>query len=149
MKKISLIIKIFFIYLFLISSSFAKQQNYLDKGKELFKNKKFDKSKVLFEKDLVFNPKSEESYLYLSKIFHKKNDEEQQEINLKNVLLLNPKNDEAIYLLALLKIKQSDYKQAEELIDKFVLVCKAFCSKEDEIREKFKKLIPENAKSNN
>ena len=72
----------------------------------------------------------------------------QQEINLKSVLLLNPKNDEAIYLLTLLKIKQSDYNHAIELIDKFVLICKTFCSKENEMREKFKKLIPENAKSN-
>ena len=75
---------------------------------------------------------------------------EQQEINLNNVLLLNPENDEAIYMLTLLKIKQSDYNQAAELIDKFVLVCsKSFCSKENEIREKFKILIPENAKDNN
>ena len=52
-------------------------------------------------------------------------------------------------MLTLLKIKQSDYDQAKELIDKFILVCKSFCSKEIEMREKFKKLIPENAKSNN
>ena len=63
--------------------------------------------------------------------------------------MLNPKNDEAIYLLTLLKIKQSDYDHARELIDKFVLICKSFCSKENEIREKLKILIPENAKDNN
>ena len=149
MKKTFLITKILIIYLFLISSSFAKQQNHLDKGKELFNKKEFDKSKILFEKDLVFNPKSEESYLYLAKIFKEKNDEAQQEINLKSVLLLNPKNDEAIYMLTLLKIKQSDYNHARELIDKFILICKSFCSKENEIREKLKILTPENAKDNN
>ena len=37
----------------------------------------------------------------------------------------------------------------KELIEKFILVCKSFCSKENEIRDKFKKLTPENAKSNN
>ena len=135
--------------MFLISHVDATQQDYLNKGINLFNKKEFDKSKILFEKDLVFDPKSEKSYLYLAKIFNKKDDEEQQEINLNSVLLLNPENDEAIYMLTLLKIKQSDYDQAAELIDKFVLVCKSFCSKENEIREKFKILIPENAKNNN
>ena len=65
------------------------------------------------------------------------------------VLLLNPQNDEAIYMLALLKIKQSDYDQAKHLIDKFILVCKSFCSKKDEMQQKLKKLVPEDAKSNN
>ena len=64
-------------------------------------------------------------------------------------MLLNPINDEAIYMLTLLKIKQSDYNQAKELIDKFDLVCKNFCSKKNEIDEKFKKLTPENEKNNN
>ena len=144
-----LLIKIFVIYLFLISNGITKQSNYFDEGIKLFKKKEFDKSKILFEKDIVFNPKSEKSYLYLAKIFNKNNNDEEQEINLNSVLLLNPKNDEAIYLLTLLKIKQSDYNHAIELIDKFVLICKTFCSKENEMREKFKKLIPENAKSNN
>jgi len=149
MKKFIIIIKIFFVYLFLTSSGLSKESNYFKKGIEHFKKKEFDKSKILFEKDIVFDPKSEKSYLYLAKIFNENNDEELQEINLNNVLLLNPENDEALYMLVLLKIKQSDYDQAAELIDKFVLVCKSFCSKENEIREKFKILIPENAKNNN
>ena len=149
MKNFFLLAKILVIYLFLISDVDAKQQDYLNKGINLFNKKEFDKSKFFFEKDLVFDPKSEKSYLYLAKIFNKNNDEEQQEINLNSVLLLNPENDEAIYMLALLKIKQSDYDQAAELIDKFVLVCKSFCSKENEMKEKFKILIPENAKNNN
>ena len=149
MKNFFLLAKILVIYLFLISDLAAKKQDYLNEGIKLFNKKEFNKSKILFERDLVFDPKSEKSYLYLAKIFNENNDEEQQEINLNNVLLLNPQNDEAIYMLVLLKIKQSDYDLAAELIDKFVLVCKSFCSKENEIREKFKKLIPENAKNNN
>ena len=62
---------------------------------------------------------------------------------------LNPKNDEALYMLILLKIKQSDYNQAKELIDKFILICKSFCSKKNEIQKKLEKLTPENAKNNN
>ena len=64
-------------------------------------------------------------------------------INLNSFLLLNPKNDEALYMLTLLKIKQSDYNHAKKLIDEFNLVCKSFCSKKNEIQEKFEKLNPD------
>ena len=148
-KKFIIIIKIFLVYLFLISEVSAKESNYFKKGMEHFQKKEFDKSKILFERDIVFNPKSEKSYLFLAKIFNRRNNDDEQEINLNSVLLLNPQNDEAIYMLTLLKIKQSDYNQAKKLIDKFYLVCISFCSKKDEIQEKFKKLTPENAKDNN
>ena len=142
MKKVFFLIKIFIIYLFLVSVGTTQQQNYFDQGLELFEKKKFDKSKILFEKDIVFNPKSEKSYLYLAKIFNKNEKEAEEEMNLNNVLLLNPQNDEAIYMLTLLKIKQSNYNEAKELIEKFILVCKSFCSKKKEIQDKFKKLTP-------
>ena len=149
MKKNFFLIKIFVIYLFLISNGITKQTNYFDKGMELFQKKEFDKSKILFERDIVFNPKNEKSYLYLAKIFNKNKNDKEEEINLNNVLLLNPQNDEAIYMLTLLKIKQSDYNHAKELIDKFIVVCKSFCSKKKEIQDKLIKLTPENAKDNN
>ena len=147
--KFFFFIKIFVIYLFLISGGAAIQSNYFEEGVKLYQMKKFDKSKILFERDIVFNPKNEKSYLYLAKIFNKNNNDEEQEINLTNVLLLNPQNDEAIYMLTILKIKQSDYNKAKELIDQFILVCKSFCSKKAEIQEKLRKLTPENAKTNN
>ena len=139
----------FAIYLFLISSGMAVQSNYFEKGIKLYQNKKFDESKIHFERDLVFNPKNEKSYLYLAKIFNEDDNDEELEVNLNNVLLINPQNDEAIYMLVLLKIKQSDYNQAKELIDQFILICKSFCSKKNEIQEKLRRLSPENAKINN
>ncbi len=135
--------------MFLISSGMAVQSNYFEKGIKLYQNKKFDESKIHFERDLVFNPKNEKSYLYLAKIFNEDDNDEELEVNLNNVLLINPQNDEAIYMLVLLKIKQSDYNQAKELIDQFILICKSFCSKKNEIQEKLRRLSPENAKINN
>ena len=130
--------------MFLISVGMAVQSNYFEEGIKLYQNKKFDESKILFERDLVFNPKNEKSYLYLAKIFNERNNEEELEINLNNVLLLNPQNDEAVYMLTLLKIKQYDYEHAQELIDQFALICKSFCSKKEEIKKKLEKLNPEN-----
>ena len=149
MKNFFLFIKIIVVYLFLISNGIIKESIYYNEGIKFFQKKEFDKSKILFERDIVFNPKSEKSYLFLAKIFSRKNNDDEQEINLNSVLLLNPQNDEAIYMLTLLKIKQSDYNQAKKLIDKFSLVCKSFCSNKKEIESKLKKLKPENAKNNN
>jgi len=148
MKKI-FFIKIITTYFLLLSSVVATQANYFEEGIKLYENNKFEESKIFFEREIVFNPEHEKSYLYLAKIFNENNNDEEQEINLANVLLLNPQNDEAIYMLALLKIKQSDYNQAKELIDRFVLVCKSLCLKTSEIQDKLKKLTPENAKDNN
>ena len=148
MKK-NLFIKTLILFFLLAQNSLAVKTSYLEEGIKLYDKKKFDKSKILFERDIVFNPKSENSYLYLAKIFYEQENDEEQEINLTNVLLLNPKNDEEIYMLTLLKIKQYDYSKAKELIDQFNLVCKSFCSKKNEIQEKFSKLTPEDAKSEN
>ena len=148
MKK-NLIINILIILFFMNSNVFSKESSYFIEGIKHFNNQEFDKSKIFFERDLVFNPKSEKSYLFLAKIFNEKKNVEEEEINLKNVLLINPKNDEAIYMLTLIKIDQSDYSEAENLINTFTLVCKSFCSKKKEIESKFKKLNPENPKNNN
>ena len=149
MKKSYFFIKALVIFFLCNSIGTAKESTYFIKGKKFFEKKEFDKSKILFERDLVFNPRSEKSYLFLAKIFEKDENDEEQEHNLNNVLLLNPINDEAIYMLALMKIKQSDYNEAKKLINKFSLVCKSFCPKKKEIEEKLEKLTPENAKNNN
>ncbi len=149
MKNFLILTKIIFIFFYLTIEAYSKESEYLKDGVKLFKNKQFEKSKLLFERDIVFDPKSEKSYLYLAKIFNKKENDAEEEINLNSVLLLNPKNDEAIYMLVKLKIKQSNYDEAKKLLEEFNLVCKSFCSKKKELEEKFEKLIPENVKNNN
>ena len=140
----------FTLLIFLILSTQAiGKEDFFNEAKILFDNGKIEESKFLFQRNIVFNPKHSKSYLYLAKIFQEKENMEQEEINLQNVLLINPQNDEAIYMLALIKIEQSDYDKAEELIKKFNLVCKSFCSKKKEIEDKLEKLTPENAKNNN
>ena len=149
MKKFFYLLKVKVACIFFIIGTASAKSDYFIEGKIFFNNKEFEKSKVLFERDIVFNPKSEKSYLYLAKIFKEKENDIEEEINLDNVLLINPNNDEAIYMLTLLKIKKSDYSKAKELIEKFNLVCKSFCSKKNELNEKFNKLIPDNEKNNN
>jgi len=112
--------------------SYSKD-NYLNEGIKLFENKKYDKAKFKFEQEIVYNPKSEQSYFYLAKIFKLKKNDNLLERNLDTTILLNPKNEDALYELILLKIKKSDFLESEKLINKFSSVCSLLCSKKDQL----------------
>ena len=122
-----------FVLFFSTSISFAKSE-YIKEGIDLYNKNKFEDAKFKFEQDIVFNPKSELSYLYLSKIFNKQDKKSLQEKNLNTVILLNPKNEEAIYNLAKLKLISSDYKKSKELNNKLKSICNKFCSKSDKLK---------------
>ena len=116
------------------------KENFFSEGVKLFNEKKFPESKFKFEQDIVFNPKSENSYLYLAKIYKERKNDELQEQNLNTVILINPKNEEALYLLTLLNIKKSDYEESDKLIKKFNKVCEKICEKKSELILKLKTL---------
>ena len=134
MKKI---FKIIIFIIFVPNILLAKSQ-FLQDGINLYKNKKFDKAKFKFEQDIIFNPKSEISYLYLSKIFNKQDKKKLEEQNLNTVILLNPKNEEAIYYLAKLKLNSSNYKKSKELNETLKSICSNFCLKSDKLKLKSK-----------
>ena len=143
MKKVFFIIKILVINVLVIFSVYATESQYFHDAKKLFDEKNLKDSKFLFEKDIVFNTRSEMSYLYLAKIFEINENNDDQEKNLNTVLLLNPKNEEALYLLMKLKIKQSNFSKVEQLLEKFKLVCVSFCEKNSEIEKELKSLSPD------
>ena len=120
---------------FAFSNAFAEINNFQD-GKNLFDEKKYDLAKFKFEKDIVFNPKNENSYLYLAKIYKIKKNDIMEESNLKTVILLNPSNEEAVRDLALLKIRKSNYSETEKLIIDFKSICKKLCSDTSKLQEK-------------
>ena len=142
MKKLYFLLCIFIVNLLLFFPLYGKESKYFTDAKKLYQEKNFEDSKFLFEKDIVFNPKNEISYLYLAKIFEEKEDEVYEELNLNTVLLLNPKNEEAIYMLMQLKIKQSDFSATKELLKKFNLVCVSICSKNKKIEKKLESSSP-------
>ena len=128
------------IILIVISSQLNAYTDYFNEGLILFEKKEFEKAKFKFEQDIVFNPKSEFSYLYLAKIFKKENNDDLEEQNLNVVILLNPKNEEALYLLTLLRIKKSDYDESQQLLKKFEKICNKICDKKAELISKLKSL---------
>ena len=122
------------IILFLVPNVLLAKSKYFNEGINLYKKNKFEDAKFKFEQDLVFNPKSELSYLYLSKIFNKQDKKDLEEKNLNTVILLNPRNEEATYNLAKLKLFSSDYQKSRELNKRLKLICKNFCKQSDKLK---------------
>ena len=124
----------FIIILFLLQTNLYAKSDFFMDGVSLYNKKKFEDAKFKFEQDIVFNPKSELSYLYLSKIFNKQDKKKLEEQNLNTVMLLNPKNEEAIYNLAKLKLMASDFSKSKELNKRLKSLCNKFCLKSDQLK---------------
>jgi len=124
----------FILILILIPNFLYAKTQYYQEGLNLYKNKKFNEAKFKFEQDIVFNPKSEMSYLYLSKIFNNLEKKVLEEQNLNAVILINPKNEEAIYNLSKLKLSTSDYKKSKELNEKLISLCSKLCIQSQKLK---------------
>ena len=135
-NKMTKTIKYVLIIFFLLNShSFAKE-DFFAEAKNLFDNEKFEESKFLLQRNIVFHPKDFKSYLYLAKIYKTEENEREEEKNVNTALLLEPNNEEAMYMLIDLKLKRSDYKKVKELAKKFEIICLSFCDKIDLINER-------------
>jgi len=134
--------KILYIYftLLLAPNILQAKSEYLKEGINLYNMNKLEDAKFKFEQDIIFNPKSEISYLYLSKIFNKQDNKELEEQNLNTVMLLNPKNEEAVYFLAKLKLNISDYEKSLELNKRLKLICNSFCDQSDKLKIEIEKM---------
>ena len=114
------------------------ENTFLDEGIKKYNQKEYKDSKFLFQRNIVFNPKDYNSYLYLAKIFKNENNNIEFEINLNTTLLLNPENEEAMYMLIEQKIDQSNFLEVAELKEKFSKICKELCDKKKLIDQKLK-----------
>tara|TARA_B110001452_G_scaffold202499_1_gene172560 strand:+ start:281 stop:718 length:438 start_codon:yes stop_codon:yes gene_type:complete len=143
MIKNNKLILVIFLYLSLISSLYS-ENNFYEEGEKKYLEKKYDDSKFLFQRSIVFNPKDTRSYLYLAKIYNLEENKKEEEKNINTVLLLDPKNEEGIYMLMEIELKKSDYSKVKELIQKFDKICKNLCKKRDIILKSLKNSEPKN-----
>ena len=141
-KKIKLILILFLIVNF-FNLLFA-EENFFDEAKNKFNEKKLEDSKFLFQRNIVFNPKDAESYLYLAKIYNFEENEEEEEKNLNTTLLLESNNEEAMYMLINIHLKKSNYSKIEELMEDFAIICSNLCNKTKIINEALKNIEPKN-----
>ena len=139
LKLISLIVLIFSIQ----SNSFSKE-NFFEEAIKLYEKEKYEDARFLFERNIVFNPKDANSYLYLAKIYNYEEDQRKEEYNLETTLLIDPQNEEAILMMMKIALEKSNYDKVKELSETFVQVCKTLCDENNEILESLKNLEPSN-----
>jgi len=143
MIKMIKIIPILFILLNLTNSVLA-EDTFFKEGKTKYNEKKYEESKFLFQRSIVFNPKNQNSYLYLAKIYNQEDNKREEQKNINTVLLLEPKNEEANYLLMEIELKNSNYSKVKELAENFSKICVKLCDKKTSILETLKNLEPKN-----
>ena len=119
-------------------TSKAHDHNFFNEAKNLFDKEQYEDSKFLFHRNIVYNPKDSESYLYLAKIFKIEDDKKQEEKNIRTALLLDPKNEEAMYLLIDIELERSNFSKAEELSKDFKKICVKMCQKLASIESRIK-----------
>jgi len=139
-KKIYLTISLI---LFFANISYS-QENFFEKAKKLFETENYEDSKFLFQRNITFNPKNADSYLYLAKIFKIEENIKEEEKNLNTTILLDPKNEEAIYLLMDIEIERSNFAKVIKLKKNFESICTNLCPKISSIDEKLKNFDTKN-----
>ena len=134
----------FTIFLIHITEDINAKENFFADAKKKYDNKKYEESKFLFQRNIVFNPKNESSYLYLAKIYKIQENIEELKKNLDTTLLLDSKNEEALFMLIELEIERSNFSKVKELNEKFSIVCLKLCDKKKIIDEKVKNIEVKN-----
>ena len=133
------------ISLIVLCNSFAlSKDTFYDKALKLYENEKYEEARFLFERNIVFNPKDKDSYLYLAKIYNFEENKREEQKNIDTVLLLDPKNEEANYMLMEIELKRSNYSKVKELADNFSKICNKLCDKKNSILKSLKNLEPKN-----
>ena len=144
-KKFKFILFFYFVTnIFNISTS---NENFFDKGLELYKNKKYEDARFMFERSIVFNPKDSNSYLYLAKIYNANKDQKKEQKNLETTLLIEPGNEEAILMSMKIALEKSNYSKVKNLSNKFTKVCKNLCEENKDILETLSNIEPKNNES--
>jgi len=143
MIKLIKLASILIISVTMINSVLA-ENTFFEEGKTKYKEKKYEESKFLFQRSIVFNPKDQNSYLYLAKIYKFQENKKEEQKNINTVLLLDPKNEEANYLLMEIELKNSNYSKVKELAENFTKICNKLCEKKILILESLENLEPKN-----
>ena len=143
MSKLIINLVIFFFLTFFQTYAFSKE-NFFESALDLYEKEKYDEARFLFERNIVFNPKDANSYLYLAKIYNFEDNQRKEEFNLKTTLLIDPKNEEALLMLMKIALEKSNYEKVNELSETFVKVCINLCNENKKIQESLKNIEPEN-----
>ncbi len=139
------IIIIFFISLSLVvTKKVYAEKNFFNEAKAKYDEKKLEESKFLFQRNIVFNPKDANSYLYLAKIFEEEKNDNEKDKNLNTALLLDPTNEDAMFMLIKSELDKSNYSKVKQLKEDFAVICKNLCEERKFIENSLKDIEPKN-----
>jgi len=144
-KKFKLIL--FFYLVINIFNVSKSNENFFNKGLELYNDKKYEDARFMFERNIVFNPKDSNSYLYLAKIYNAQEDQKKEEKNLDTTLLIEPNNEEALLMSMKIALKKSNYSKVKDLSKTFTKVCQKLCDENKIILETLANIEPKNNES--
>jgi tetratricopeptide (TPR) repeat protein len=119
-------------------------ENFFTKGLELYKDKKYEDAKFMFERSIVYNPKDSISYLYLAKIYNHKKEQKKEQKNLETALLIEPNNEEAMLMSMKIALEKSNYSKVKDLSNTFTEICDKLCDENKSVLEALKSLEPKN-----
>ena len=146
MSKILKQILILYVAINIFNVSLSNE-NFFNKGLELFNAKKYEDAIFMFERSIVFDPKDSNSYLYLAKIYNHKKDQKKEKKNLETTLLIEPDNEEAILMSMKIALEKSNYSKVKDLSKNFKKVCKKLCDENKSILDTLESIEPINNES--
>ena len=141
----NLFLKFIVLIIVMSFSTSIANENFFNEAKILYEDEKYEESKFLFQRNIVYNPKNADSYLYLAKIFNFEENKAEEEKNINTALLLDPKNEEAMYILIDIELKRSNFSKAEELKKDFKVICSTMCEKLTSINSRLKEFEKKDA----
>ncbi len=129
------LMKYFIIFtLFLYSSHSWSASNFYDNALENFNETKYEKAIKYLEKEIVFNPKSSESFILLGKSYEKINDLSTANKYYNIAFTLAPHNLELNFLLGKTAYNLGNIEDYAEFISNLEILCDKDCEEIDNLK---------------
>ena len=123
-----------FLTLFLYSSHSWSASNFYDNALENFNETKYETAIKYLEKEIVFNPKSSESYILLGKSYEKIDDLSTANKYYNIAFTLEPHNLELNFLLGKTAYNLGNIKDYAEFISNLEILCDKDCEEIDNLK---------------
>ena len=122
------------VYFFTISFSIASTSFYQE-ALQSFERDEFELSIKYLEKNIVFNPKSSESYILLGKSYSALENSDKAEKYFKIAYTLIPENIELNFLLGEVSYKLGHIEEYAEYLSNLEILCPGECNEIDKLKQ--------------
>jgi tetratricopeptide (TPR) repeat protein len=122
------------VYFFTISFSIASTSFYQE-ALQSFENDEFELSIKYLEKNIVFNPKSSDSYILLGKSYSALENSDKAEKYFKIAYTLTPENIELNFLLGKVSYNLGHIEEYAEYLSNLEILCPGECNEIDKLKQ--------------